>query len=254
MKSAMTIAGSDPTGGAGLQADLRVFCSLGIHGLSIPTSLTAQNTQGVNLIYPVDKDFFLKQIDILLRDIRPDAVKTGMLYSRQLIGIIAESIKKHSFKNLVIDPVTVSSSGKSLAEDGALDAIREQLFPLAKVITPNIHEATALTGITIENITDMEKAARELKKMGTENVVITGGHLKEAALDLYYDGISFLKLESDKRQGEYHGTGCAFSAALTAFLACGYTMLESVKKTKEFMDNAIKNAYCLGKGMRLLGL
>ena len=154
----------------------------------------------------------------------------------------------------MIDPVTVSSSGASLIEDGTLDAIREQLFPLAKVITPNIYEASVLTGISIENVTDMEEAAKELKKMGPENVVITGGHLEGEALDLYYDGFSFFRLESVKREGEYHGTGCAFSAAVTALLATGHSTLESVKKAKEFIDNAITNSYHLGKGMRLLNL
>mgnify|MGYP001569028352 FL=1 len=254
MKSALTIAGSDPTGGAGLQADIKVFRAFGVHGLSVASVLTAQNTEGVTSILPVDKNFFAEQLNILLNDITPDAVKTGMLYSRQLVGAVAETIRRYSLKNLVIDPVTVSSSGVSLVEDGTLDAIREQLFPLAKVITPNIYEASVLTGISIENVTDMEEAAKELKKMGTENVVITGGHLEGEALDLYYDGFSFFRLESAKREGEYHGTGCAFSAAIAAMLALGYTSFESTKKAKEFINEAIRNAYHLGKGMGLLNL
>jgi len=254
MKSALTIAGSDPTGGAGLQADIKVFGAFGVHGLSVASAFTAQNTEGVISVFPVDKNFFAEQLDVLLKDITPDAVKTGMLYSRQMVGVIAETIRRYSLKNLVIDPVAVSSSGVSLVEDGTLDEIRAQLFPLAKVITPNIYEASVLTGISIENVTDMEEAAKELRKMGTENVVITGGHLEGEALDLYYDGFSFFRMESAKREGEYHGTGCAFSAAVTALLATGHSTLESVKKTKEFIDEAIKNAYHLGKGMRLLNL
>ena len=254
MKSALTIAGSDPTGGAGLQSDIKVFRAFGVHGLSVASALTAQNTEGVISVFPVDKNFFAEQLNVLLKDMTPDAVKTGMLYSRQLVGAVAETIRRYSLKNLVIDPVTVSSSGVSLVEDGTLDAIREQLFPLAKVITPNIYEASVLTGISIEDVTQMEEAAKELRKMGTENVVITGGHLEGEALDLYYDGFSFFRLESAKREGEYHGTGCAFSAAIAASLALGRTTLESVKKAKEFIDNAIKNAYHLGKGMRLLNL
>jgi len=254
MKSALTIAGSDPTGGAGLQADIKVFRAFGVHGLSVASALTAQNTEGVISVFPVAKNFFAEQLDVLLKDITPDAVKTGMLYSKQLVGVIAESIRKHSLKNLVIDPVIVSSSGDSLVEDSTLDAIREQLFPLAKVITPNIYEASVLTGISIEEVIQMEEAAKELKKMGPENVVITGGHLEGEALDLYYDGVSFFRLESAKREGEYHGTGCAFSAAVTALLALGYTPFESTKKAKEFINKAIMNAYHLGKGMRLLNL
>ncbi|MDP3261104.1 MAG: bifunctional hydroxymethylpyrimidine kinase/phosphomethylpyrimidine kinase, partial [Thermodesulfovibrionales bacterium] len=191
MKSALTIAGSDPTGGAGLQADIKVFRVFGVHGLSVASALTAQNTERVISVLPVDKNFFAEQFNILLKDITPDALKTGLLYSRQLVGVAAETIRRYSLKNLVIDPVTVSSSGASLVEDGTLDAIREQIFPLAKVITPNIYEASVLTGISIKSVTDMEEAARELRKMGTENVVITGGHLEGEALDLYYDGFSF---------------------------------------------------------------
>lgn len=254
MKSALAIAGFDPTGGAGLQADIKVFRAFGVHGLSAASALTAQNTEGVISIFPVDKNFFAEQLDVLLKDITPDAVKTGMLYSKQLVGVVAETIRKYSLKNLVIDPVTVSSSGVGLVEDGTLDAIREQLFPLAKVITPNIYEASVLTGISIEDVTQMEEAAKELRKMGTENVVITGGHLEEEALDLYYDGFSFFRLGSEKKEGEYHGTGCAFSAAITAMLALGYTPFESIKKAKEFINEAITNAYHLGKGMGLLNL
>lgn len=254
MKSALTIAGSDPTGGAGLQADIKVFRAFGVHGLSVASTLTAQNTEGVSSILPVDKNFFAEQLNVLLEDIMPDAIKAGLLYSSQLVAVIAETIRRYSLKNLVIDPVSVSSSGVSLVEDGTLDAIREQLFPLAKVITPNIYEASVLTGVSIEDVTQMEEAAKELKKMGTENVVITGGHLEGEALDLYYDGFSFFRLESAKREGEYHGTGCAFSAAVTALLATGHSTLESVKKAKEFIDDAIRNAYHLGKGMGLLNL
>jgi len=254
MKSALTIAGSDPTGGAGLQSDIKVFRSLGIHGLSVASALTAQNTEGVRSVLPVSADFFSEQLNALLKDIAPDAVKTGMVYSRQLVSLITEGIKRYSLKNLVIDPVTVSSSGRSLVEDGTLSAIREQLFPLAKMITPNIHEASVLTGIAIKDVAQMEEAAKELRKMGPENVVITGGHLEGEALDLYYDGFSFFRLESAKIEGEYHGTGCAFSAAITASLALGRTTIESVKRAKEFMNSAIANAYRLGKGMRLLNL
>lgn len=254
MKSALTIAGSDPTGGAGLQADLRVFRAFGIHGLSVTAALTAQNTEGVSSVIPVDKDFFEEQIDVLLSDITPNAVKTGMLYSRWAIEIISDRIKKHSLKNLVVDPVTVSSAGKSLAENGTLDAIREQLFPLARVITPNIYEASVLTGVNIENVTDMEEAVKRLKEMGPENVIITGGHLERLALDLYYNGSDFHRVESQKSEGEYHGTGCVFSAAIAASLALGHTTLESARRAKEFIDYAIRRSYHLGKGMGLLNL
>lgn len=254
MKTALTIAGSDPTGGAGLQADLRVFRAFGVHGLSIPSALTAQSTSGVEGILGVEREFFIKQIEVLLSDIKPHSLKTGMLYSSWLIDIIAEAIKEYSLENLVIDPVTVSSSGTSLVEDGALDRIRDILFPAARVITPNIYEACVLTGINIEDKKDMELAAIELKKMGPEAIVITGGHLEKVALDLYYDGLAFTSLESPRINGEYHGTGCAFSAAITASLALGHSTLDSVRTAKEYVTESIRKAYHIGGGMGILNL
>lgn len=253
MKIALTIAGSDPTGGAGLQADLKVFRAFEVHGLSVVSAITAQNTEGVDSIYPVERDFLEKQLRILLSDIRPDAAKIGMLYSRWAVEIVAEMLKEYPLSNLVIDPVTISSSGVSLVDDGTLDAIREKLFSFSKVITPNIYEASVLTGIMIEDKNDMENVARVLKDMGTEAVVITGGHLEEIAIDLYYDG-EFHDIESIKVKGEYHGTGCAFSAAVTALLALGHIPLESVRRAKEFINNSIIKAYHPGRGMGLLSL
>ncbi len=254
MKSALTIAGSDPTGGAGLQADLKVFRAFGVHGLSVASALTAQNTEGVDSVLPIEKDFFRRQLNVVLSDIKPDALKTGMLYSSFTVDIIADAVKKHSLKNLVVDPVTVSSSGMSLVEEGTLDMIREQLFPLARIITPNIYEASVFTGMAIDTVDDMEAAARKLKDMGPEIIIITGGHLETLALDVYYAGSDFFRLESAKTEGEFHGTGCAFSSALTALLAIGHVPLEAARRTKEFINEAIKKAYYLGKGMGLLNL
>jgi hydroxymethylpyrimidine/phosphomethylpyrimidine kinase len=253
MKTALTIAGSDPTGGAGLQADLKVFRSFGVHGLSVVSAITAQNTQGVDSVFPVEKASFEKQTHILLSDIRPDALKLGMLYSSYIVEVISGIVTEYSLTNLVIDPVTVSSSGMSLVEDGTLDLMREKLFPLSKVITPNIYEASLLTGIMIEDRKDMEEAARALEEMGPEVVVITGGHLEEIALDLYFDG-DFNAVEGEKIRGEYHGTGCAFSAAVTALLALGHSPLEAVRRSKEFISEAIKRASHPGSGMGLLNL
>jgi len=253
MKTALTIAGSDPTGGAGLQADLKVFKALNVHGLCAVSAITAQNTRGVDSIFPIDKYPLEKQLRILLSDIRPDALKIGMFYSRWAVEIIAKVFKEYSLGNLVIDPVTISSSGMSLVDDGALDMLRDELFPFSKVITPNIYEASVLTGIMIKDKNDMEEAARVLKDMGPEVVVITGGHLEEIALDLYYDG-GFHYIEGKKIKGEYHGTGCVFSAAVTALLALGHIPLDSVRRAKEFVNNAITKAYHPGMGMGLLNL
>ena len=201
MKVALTISGSDPTGGAGLQADLKVFRSFKVHGLSVVSAITAQNTEDVDSVFPIEQDSFRKQLHTLLSDIRPDAIKMGMLYSSWAVEIVEEIIKGYSLNNFVIDPVTVSSSGISLVAEGTLDALREKLFPLSKVITPNIYEASLLTGVKVEDKKGMEEAAKILKSMGPEVVVITGGHLKDMALDLYYDG-DFHYIKSKKIDGE----------------------------------------------------
>lgn len=252
MKSALTIAGSDPTGGAGLQADLKVFRAFGIHGLAVPTALTAQNTTSIEDILPVEPNFFERQIETLLSDIKPDAVKIGMIFSESLVLIIAESIKKYSLYNIVVDPVTVSSTGFGLVDSGTLDRVKDVLFPLSMVVTPNIYEATVLTGVNIENEADMQEAARKLKDMGPQVVVITGGHFERITMDLYYDGYDFQRIESYKIKGEYHGTGCVFSSAIAAALATGYSPLESVRRAKGFVTDAISKAYYIGKGLGIL--
>lgn len=254
MKVVLTIAGSDPTGGAGLQADLRVFRSFGLHGLSVPAALTVQSTERVDYVSPVDEDTLRRQLEFLLKDIRPDALKTGMLYTAYAVGLVAEAVVGHSLENLVIDPVTVSSSGAALMEEGALEALKGKLFPLSRVITPNIYEAGVFTGITVEDEEGMKRAASALREMGPEAVIVTGGHLKRLAVDLFYDGKEFLSLEGEKFEGEFHGTGCAFSAAVAALLALGESPRDAAIGAKEFVEEAMKKAYRPGRGMGLLYL
>ncbi len=253
-KIALTIAGSDPTGGAGVQSDLKTFKSLGVYGLGILTVLTAQNTEGVFDIYDLPSGFFSTQLDVLLRDIRPDASKSGMLYSTETVKIVAEKIKQYSLKNLVIDPLTVSSTGVSLIKEGVPEAIKHYLFPLARVITPNIYEASVLTGINIQDEEDMKKAAAGLREFGPETVIITGGHLQGRAVDLLFDGEDFLSLEKERLEGDYHGTGCVFSSAITASLALGYDVREAAVKAKEFVWKAMESAVPIGKGMKILNI
>jgi hydroxymethylpyrimidine/phosphomethylpyrimidine kinase len=252
MKIALTIAGSDPTGGAGLQADLKVFHSMDVHGLSVTSALTAQNTGAVDAIYPVESEQIRAQLDSLLMDIKPDALKTGMLYSTRAVEITAEAVKKHKLTNLVIDPVTVSSSGKSLVADGTIDIMKKVLFPLAKVITPNIYEASVLTGLMVETPSDMEEAAKKLFYGGPDVVIITGGHLEGQAMDILFDGDKFLKFSTPRLEGEFHGTGCTFSAAITALLALGASVESAVQRAKELITDSITRSYKLGKGMRIL--
>ena len=253
MKKALTIAGFDPTGGAGVQADLKVFHALGIYGLSVVSSLTAQNTKGVRDIMSVPGSFVKKQLTVLLSDLVPDATKTGMLYSEAAIESVSYIIKKYSLKNIVVDPVLESSSGKSLVEKNTPFALRKKIFPFCAVITPNIYEASVLSGIDIKTIADMKKAAVRLREYGPETVIITGGHLEDAAMDILYDG-KFHYLKSRKIKGEYHGTGCTFSAALTAMLAKGHSVLDSAKEAKKFMNRALKKSFSAGKGMRLFNI
>ena len=253
MKKALTIAGFDPTGGAGIQADLKVFHSLGVYGLSVVSSLTAQNTEGVSGIMPVPGSFVKKQLTVLFSDLVPDATKTGMLYSESAIEAVAYIIAKYSLKNIVVDPVLVSSSGKSLVEKNTPIALRKKIFPFCAVITPNIYEASVLSGIDIKTSADMEKAAVRLREYGPETVIITGGHLEDAAMDVLYDG-KFHYLKSRKIKGEYHGTGCTFSAAMTAMLAKGYSVLDSAREAKKFMNRALKKSFSAGKGMRLFNI
>ncbi len=257
MKIALTIAGSDPTGGAGVQSDLRVFSHFGVYGLSAISALTAQNTFRVSSVSAVEGKFLDAQLNTLLKDIMPHAVKTGMLFSREAIKSVARIVRKHRLQNLVIDPVILSSTGAGLLEGRALDILKKELFPLARVITPNINEAAALSGIGIADEKDMEKAAKALKRLGPEVIVITGGHLPgagtvEKTLELVYDGKGFRRIYGKKIEGEYHGTGCAFSAALTALLAQGTDVADAVGEAKKFVGKAIRNAYSIGRGMRLL--
>jgi hydroxymethylpyrimidine/phosphomethylpyrimidine kinase len=253
-KTALTIAGSDPTGGAGFQADLRTFSRMGVYGLSIPAVLTAQNTEGVYSIHEVPADFISEQLDVLLKDIKPDAFKTGMLYSDDAVDVIRLKIEEYSLENLVIDPVTVSSTGVQLLEDKGLEAMKKLLFPFSTVITPNIYEASVLTGMDIRNEKEMKETAVALMGFGCKAVIITGGHLDEKAVDMLFDGEEFLSLENERLEGDYHGTGCLFSSAITACLALGYDTKEAFIKAKETVWNAMRSAVTAGKGMKILGI
>ena len=264
MKTALTIAGFDPTGGAGVQMDIKVFNHFGVYGLSVVSALTAQNTFEIRNIIASDKKCLEEQLFTIISDIRPDALKTGMLFSKDAVSVVAKAVKGFDLQNLVVDPVTVSTTGTALLKEGVLDFIMNELFPLAKVITPNIYEASVLSGIAIEDVEDMRRASEELKKTGAENIIITGGHFEKynernkldraETLDLMYDGVKFHSISGRKIKGEYHGTGCAFSAAITALLAREASVEEALKRTREFISFAVENAYNLGKGMRLLNI
>lgn len=252
MKTALTIAGSDPTGGAGMQADLKTFSAMGVYGLSVPAVLTAQNSLGVLSIHELTADFFAAQLDVLLQDIRPDALKTGMMYSTDLMKTAGETFRKYSLHNIVVDPIIASSTGVRLVEEGALEIMKNTIFPCARIITPNIYEASLFTGGDITEESNMKDAAVTLRGLGPEVVIITGGHLKDAARDVLYDGKEFVILDNERLEGDYHGTGCVFSAALAACLALGCDVKEAFIRAKSFVWTAMKSAVSIGRGMKIL--
>jgi len=253
MTTALTIAGFDPSGGAGLQQDLKVFHAFGVYGLSAAAALTAQNSSGVTAVKAVDSHFLRKQLDVLLRDIVPDATKVGMLLSAGNVTVVAGIFRKYRLKNIVLDPVIISSSGRMLAHKGVPELIRKKIFPYCSVITPNIHEASLLSGVEITTDADMARAAIILKGFGPEQVIITGGHRAGSAVDMVYDGM-FSYLKGKRVAGEYHGTGCAFSSAVASLLARGCTIQDSARNAKRFMARSFRKSFSTGNGMRLFSL
>lgn len=247
---AMTIAGSDSGGGAGIQADMKTFSALGVYGTTVITALTAQNTRAVKAVYDVDAAFVGAQIDAIMEDIGADATKTGMLHRADIIRIVAQKVREWNIEKLIIDPVMISKSGVPLLCNDAIQELKSELFPLAYMITPNIFETTALTGIKILSTYDMQKAAEILINEGPRYVIIKGGHLSgEICIDLMYDGKEWKFLESPRIMSHHtHGTGCTFSAAITAFLAKGYNPYEAVCQAKDYITQAIRYAYAIGQG------
>lgn len=247
MIKVLSIAGSDPSGGAGIQLDLKVFQALGAFGMAVPAALTAQNSSGVRKTYPVNADAVYEQIETLLSDTKPDAMKTGMLLTKENVEAVAAAVKKFRLKNLIIDPVLCSSSGASLLRSGAIASLKTRLFPLALLITPNIPEAEALTGISITDQSAMERAARRLLDMGPSYALIKGGHGRGPAVDTLYGGKMVMVFSTPRRRGEFHGTGCAISAAIAVFIGSGYAVEKAVEKAKKFVDSLFAAARPIGK-------
>lgn len=247
---ALTIAGSDSGSGAGIQADLKTFTVLGVYGMSIITALTSQNTIGVQGIHNVPTQFVSLQLDSVLSDIGADAVKTGMLSNKNIIGVVAEKIKDYNIKKLVVDPVMISKHGSKLLQDSAIDTLIKKLIPLSMIITPNKNEAEIISHITIRNISDMKKSAQIIYKLGAQYVFIKGGHIKGDADDLIFDGKNFILLKNERIKIRHtHGTGCTLSAAITAYLAMNYPPVEAIKSGKKFVTQTIKYAFKLGQGI-----
>ena len=246
---AMTIAGSDSGGGAGIQADLKTFAALGVYGTSVLTAITAQNTIAVTGIHEVPLEMIGSQIDAVMADIGVDAVKTGMLSCGAIIEVVADKLAQYKVERLVVDPVMVAKSGDRLLREDALEALRTLLMPLAAVVTPNIPEAEVLTDMKIESRQDARKAARCIVGMGPRAVVVKGGHLPGPPLDLLYDGTGFREYEAPRIETtSTHGTGCTFASAIAAGLARGMEVAEAVAMAKEYVTEAIKRAFPIGSG------
>jgi hydroxymethylpyrimidine/phosphomethylpyrimidine kinase len=248
-RKALTIAGSDSGAGAGIQADLKTFAALGIYGTSALTAITAQNTVGVTAICALSAKMVAAQIDAVITDIGAHALKTGMLANAKIIETVASKIHQHRLKNLVVDPVMVAKSGDLLLRKSAIEALRSSLIPLAAVVTPNVPEAEELTGMRLESTREIEEAARRIVGMGAGSVVIKGGHRKGPAIDLFFDGKKFRAFSAPRiRTKNTHGTGCTFSAAITAYLARGEKLEEAVANAKKYITSAIRRGFRIGSG------
>ena len=253
---ALTIAGSDSGGGAGIQADLKTFAALGVHGASAVTCLTAQNPKRIIAIHACPTAFVVQQLSAVFKELPPRAIKTGMLYSAEIIRVVASFLRKHANgAPLIVDPVAVASSGTRLLQAAAAKVLRRELLPLATLLTPNLPEAEALTGRAIREPEDMRRAARDLWKDFGCAVLVKGGHLKRAqeAADIFYDGQNELLLTAPFIKGlSLHGTGCTYSAAITAFLALGLELPEAVQRAKAYITQAIAHSVSVA-GHTVLG-
>jgi len=247
--TALTIAGSDPSGGAGIQADLKTFSASNVYGMAVITALTAQNTVGVHDVMVVSPGFVASQLDAVMSDIPPHAVKTGMLGSASTVEVVSEKLRAYRAMRIVVDPVMVSSSGAVLLDGPGVQALKRELLPLAELITPNLAEASHLSGIEVRDITGMEEAARRIHGVGARNVLVKGGHLDGEAVDVFFNGSEIVHFSSGRiSSSNLHGTGCVLSAAITSGLALGHDLHASIAVAKGFVTAAIERALAIGKG------
>ena len=249
MKHLLTIAGSDSSGGAGIQADLKTFAAHGVFGMSVITAVTAQNTCGVTAVQDISPNIITAQIDAVFSDIRVDAVKIGMVSRTESIHAIAEALKKWKPPVIVVDPVMISKSGYPLLQPEACDALIKELLPLATLLTPNLPEAEAICGFSIKTEQDMEKAASVIIALGAKAVLVKGGHLENSADDYLYNGKEGIWLPGTRIQTQHtHGTGCTLSSALASNLAKGMELTDAVKASKAYVTTAIEHGIALGQG------
>lgn len=249
-RHALTIAGSDSGGGAGIQADLKTFSAFRVFGTSVLTAVTAQNSIGVHGVVNLPAEFVARQMDAVLSDIGTDAAKTGMLSTAVIIRTVADRLQAHGVRRLVVDPVMIAKSGDPLLEPAARTALVEAILPLALVVTPNLHEAAALAEMPVATIEEMEVAARRIHPLGPTWVLIKGGHLKGDAVDLLFDGHAVTPFRAERVPTPHtHGTGCTYSAAIAAGLARDATVPEAVEAAKRYVTAAIRAGFPVGRGV-----
>ncbi len=250
---ALTIAGSDSGGGAGIQADLKTFTAFDVFGMSVITAVTAQNSLGVTGVHDLPPAFVARQIDAVLEDFGADAIKLGMLSSAPIVEAVAERLQAHGAERIVLDPVMIAKSGDALLRPDARDALVARLLPLADVVTPNLHEAAALAGMPVETEPEMEEAARRIHARGPRHVLVKGGHLKASATDILWDGRTFTRFAGPRLESRNtHGTGCTFSSAIAAGLARGRALEPAIRAAKAYVTAAIREGFQVGHGVGAL--
>jgi hydroxymethylpyrimidine/phosphomethylpyrimidine kinase len=251
---ALTIAGSDTSGGAGIQADLATFAALGVFGSSAVTALTVQDTRGVLAVRAASPALVVHQIEAVLHDLGADAIKTGMLCNRPLVEAVATTLARARPRNLVVDPVIRSTSGAELLDHRGVGALRASLLPLARVVTPNLAEASVLAAIDVVDVETAAEACRRILEFGAEAVVVTGGHFAGDPIDVVADRRGVRRIRGQRIDTDAHGTGCVFSAALAAYLAAGRTIDEAARRAKRFIEARLRRAIRLGAGRAILDL
>jgi len=250
---ALTIAGSDSGGGAGIQADLKTFSAFQVFGMSVLTAATAQNSLGVHGVHELPPAFVVRQIDAVLGDFGADAVKLGMLASTPIVTAVAARLRHHRVERLVVDPVMVAKSGDLLLAADAREALVAEILPLALVVTPNLHEASVLAGIPVETVAEMQEAARRILALGPRWVLVKGGHLKTDPTDILWDGREVTRLDAPRIESRNtHGTGCTFSAAIAAGLARGRPLADAARDAKAYVRRAIQEGFQPGHGTGVL--
>lgn len=253
MKKVLSIAGSDSSGGAGIQADIKTMSSLGVYGMTVITAVTAQNTQGVFDVFEIDKKMVQAQIGAIFSDIEVDAVKIGMVSNVEIIKTIRELLVEYKAKNIVVDPVMISKSGYFLLKPEAVEELKK-LIAIADIVTPNIPEAEVLSNMKITSEEEMKISAKDIKNIGVKNVLVKGGHRDNDANDVLYHNEEFVTIKGARIEAQNtHGTGCTLSSAIASHLAKGYSVEEAVKLSKEYISKVIENSFSIGKGVGPLG-